>query len=128
MTSKILHITNASWVLLQRMFVRSLFLALLTVVGFGVLDYLVQLGIQDRFGLVQRYPEFLVMMKAAAVLTFVEMSVFWIRFGTSPRLDVQNVAEYARQSANGAAIVYAVNTATWLARVVIMLYLMGPMQ
>lgn len=126
MTAKILSITNASWLLMQRMFARTVFLALLTVLGFAMLDLMVQSGMEDKFGLVRQFPEFLVMMKAAAVLTFIEMCVFWVRFNTAPRLDVQNVAKDAIHSPTGAAIVYAVNTLQWLARVVIMLYLMGP--
>lgn len=126
MITKLLSITNASVELMKRMLARSVFLVLLTAIGFAALELLVASGGQDGIGIVERFPELLMMAKAAAVLTFAELIVFWARFATAHKLDVQDVGTLATASPTGAAIVYAVNSAHWLARILIVVYLMGP--
>jgi cell shape-determining protein MreD len=120
---KVLAITQQSWELFQRMFARSVALALLTCLGFALVDHLVDSGMTDRFALVHRFPEFIPMMLAAAKLTFIEMSVFWIRFATQPRLDVQACVEYVHPNSVAGAITHGVNSLVWAFRIVVLLYL-----
>jgi cell shape-determining protein MreD len=119
----LLAITRQSWELFQRMFARSVALALLTFIGFALVDHLVESGLTDRFALVRRFPEFIPMMLAAAKLTFIEMSVFWIRFATQPRVDVQACIEYAPTNSIAAAIINATNALVWAFRIVVLIYL-----
>lgn len=123
------ELTSASWKLFERMFARSVALAFLTAVGLTLVDYLVDSGMTDRFALIHRFPEFIPMMMAAVKLTFIEMSVFWARFCTSPSIDVQlPVKEIQRQAwdnSNSLAIVHAINSLVWAFRVAVLIYLMG---
>jgi hypothetical protein len=120
---KLFAITQQSWELFERMFARSVALAVLTALGFALVDHLVDSGMADRFALVHRFPEFIPMMLASAKLTFIEMSVFWIRFATQPRVDVQAHLESTQYDAKAAATVHGINTLVWMFRVVVLIYL-----
>jgi hypothetical protein len=120
--------TQQSWDLFQRMFARSVALALLTSFGFALVDHLVDSGMSDRFALVHRFPEFIPMMLASAKLTFIEMSVFWIRFATQPstvdtRHGLNDALGEARFHPGAAVALHAVNTVQWAFRVVVLIYL-----
>lgn len=121
---KFLSMSQNSVQLAKRMLARSVFLFALTVAGFYGLDLIMDTGIGQRFGLADRFPEFISMMRAAAIFTFIEMSLFWIRFGTQPKIDVQETAVKACETATGAAVVHVSNTLLFLARLVVFLYLM----
>lgn len=114
----------ATYEVFERAFVRTMILAVLTIVGLWVVDKLVDSGIADRFALVRRFPDFIPFMMASAKMTFIEMSLFWIRFSTQPKVDVQEVADTASMSSTGAAFVYFTNALMWAMRVGVFLYLL----
>lgn len=124
---KIFSITAASILLAKRMAARTVALALLTLFGFWVVDLLVESGMHDRLALVRRFPEFIPLLVAAAKFTFIEMSLFWIRFATAPKIDVQaairEVDTWDNQMA--LAFVYLTNSLIWAFRVCVFIYLVG---
>lgn len=124
MKERFLFIKRDSWMLGKRMFARSVFLMLLGLVGFWLADTMMESARLGTLTIMRRFPDIVTMMTAAAKFTFIEMSIFWIRFGTSPKQDVQEVAGVAAQTSMGAAIVHVCSTLVWFARVVIFLYLM----
>lgn len=109
---------------MQHMLLRSILLGFLTVMGFAVLDRLVDSGIADRFSLVHRFPEFIMMMSAAAKFTFIEMSLYWIRFGTQVRNE-KEALNIANNSPMSAAFVHFTNSLLFIARLAVFLYLMN---
>ncbi len=115
-----------SWAIMKRMGARSVFLFILTAIALCVADMMVDSGIGNRFALVRRFPEFIPMMMAAAQFTFIEMSLFWIRFGTQPKNDVQEAIEVANTQPMSAAIVHITNSLVWFARICVFLYLLHP--
>lgn len=124
MESRFLGIRQSTWQEIRYMFLRSIFLGFLTIAGFALLDYLVESGAADRFALVHRFPEFILMMSAAAKLTFIKMSLYWIRLGTQVRnVKVDAIAE-ANRTPMSAAIVYVTNTVGALAHIGAFLLLM----
>lgn len=122
---RILFIKRDSWLVAKRMAARTVFLFILTAAGLWCADTLVDSGIGNRFALVRRFPEFIPMMMAAAKFTFIEMSVFWIRFGTQPKNDNQCAIDLAIVTPMGAAIVHASNVVQWAFRICVFLYLMA---
>jgi hypothetical protein len=125
--SKLLSITQKSWELFERMFARSLALALLTGIGLAVVDLLVDSGMTNRYAIIHRFPEFIPLMLAAVKLTFIEMSVFWVRFATQPSIDVQQpVREVQKQAWDNTialALTHGINSLVWMFRVVVLIYL-----
>lgn len=125
MEERIFGIKRTTWALIKHMAARSVFLFGLTVVGFALLEMMLQSGIEDRHGIIARYPEFMSMIRAAAIFTFVDMSVFWIRIATQPKMVEQDNVEAAQGSASGAAWIYGIDKLVWAFRVVVFIYLMG---
>jgi hypothetical protein len=120
------NLTGMGFFMFKRMFARTMVLATLTILGLTVVDWLVDLGLADRYAIVRRFPEFIPMMMAAAKFTFIEMSLFWIRFGTQHRIDVQRGIQDAMTSSYmAAAFIHFTNSLVWFARVAIFIYLMG---
>jgi hypothetical protein len=122
---RLFFIKRSTWLLMRRMAVRSVVLAVLTVLGGMLLSHLVDSGRLDRFGIVHQFPELLTMLRASAIMTFIEMSIFWIRLAVTPQLDVQEYAKTAAKDPMAAAIIYVTNTLQWAARVGMFLFLMG---
>lgn len=122
---RILSITRESWTMFQRMFARSVALAILTALGFVVVDHLVDSGMTDRFAIVRRFPEFIPFMLAAAKLTFIEMSLFWVHFLTAPKFDMNEAMFQATSSPVGAALVYLTDKLVWAFRLGVFIYLVG---
>lgn len=121
----IFSIKDASVLMIKRMALRSLGLFLLTALGFALVDLMIDSGMTDKYALVRRFPEMIPLMVAAAKFTFIEMSIFWIRFGTQPRHDVQNAIEMACTTSMGSAIVHLTNTLVWAIRLAVFIYLVG---
>lgn len=107
----------------NRLFVRAGLLALLTVIGFAVLEYLIQMTQARGWDFVTRFPEFPTMMRAACFMTFIELTVLLIRLTTQPRLDVQKAAETAATEPKAAAVVYLSHSAVWMFRTFIFMKL-----
>lgn len=108
----------------RRMFLRSLVLGLLTFVGAIGLELLTQMG---RFGfdINERFPQLIIFLSAAVILTWAEVSVLWIRAATAPKLDFQVIAEKAAESSIGAAVVYAGMIIQWLFRIWLIVLIAG---
>ena len=114
-----------SFAVFERMFFRTLVLALFTFAALTVADALVTSGMGDRFAIVRRFPEFIPMMMAAAKFTFIEVSLLWIRFGVQPKVNVQEGVYEATGNPMAAALVYFTHSLVWFARVCVFIYLMG---
>lgn len=107
----------------NRLFIRAGLLGLLTIIGFGVLEYIIQMTQNRGWDFVTRFPEFPTMMRAACFMTFIELTVLLIRLTTQPRLDVQKAAEDASSNPTAAAIVYLSHCAVWMFRTFIFMKL-----
>jgi hypothetical protein len=127
MKDEFFFIKNTTWDLIKRMSIRSVVLALLCVIGFSALEQLVQIGMANPQGMIQKFPELLSLVKATTIFMFLEISLFWIRLATAPKVDVQASLETANATSIGAAIVYFTNVLQWFARVCVFLYLAGPL-
>jgi hypothetical protein len=127
MSDEFLYVKKSSWDLMKRMAFRSIFLLALSAIGFWALEQMVQSGINDRYSLVQKFPEFLALMKAAACFTFIEMSLFWIRMATQPKNDVQEAVCEALKEPMAAAVVHFTNSLVWAIRIAVFLWLAGPL-
>jgi hypothetical protein len=125
--TKVFSITQQSWMLFQRMFARSVGLALLTAVGMACVYYMVDSGMSDRYALVRSFPEFIPLMLAAVKLTFIEMSVFWVRFCTQPTINAQTsvgqVLDNAYTYPMAVAVVHAINSLVWAFRIGVLIFL-----
>lgn len=107
----------------NRLFIRAGLLAVLTIIGFAVLEYLIQMTKTRGWDFVMRFPEFPTMMRAACFMTFVELTVLLIRLTTQPRIDVQKSAEDAGKEPMAAAVVYLTHSAVWMFRVFVFMKL-----
>jgi hypothetical protein len=84
---------------------------------------LITLG-RDRFtDFNERWPEVIVILRAAAIMTWAELSLLWIRTALQPKTDVQQAATKALETPMAAAIVYATHSVNWIVRMVIFLKL-----
>lgn len=116
---------NKSYRMMRRMAMRTAFMALLIYFGFRGLNLMETMGQADRFSLVREYPEFMQIIKAAALYASIELWIFWIRLVISPENDHQRPINLAMESPMAAAVVNATNVAQWFARVCIFIHLMG---
>lgn len=106
----------------KRTIIRSLVLLAFTAASFFALEYLVQEG---RYGsdINQRFPEFLIVLRALAIYTWVEVSMFWVRITLEPNTDVQKASKVAEGEPMAAAVLSGVHAVKWLARLLIVLQL-----
>lgn len=124
----ILSITQQSWVMFKRMFARSVALVMLTMVGCALLDFLVDSGATDRYALIRRFPEFIPLLMASITLTFIEMSVFWVRFSTQPvafdlHTALTRITADPWDKDRAIVALYAISTLQWAFRVGLLVYL-----
>ena len=106
----------------KRAMVRSIVLLAFTAASFFSLEYLVQHG-QLGGTLNHKFPEFLIVLRALAIFTWIEVSMFWIRITLESNTDVQKAAHVAEREAMSAAILSFVHAIKWLARILIVLHL-----
>lgn len=111
--------------LVQRLFVRSLVLLVLTVFGFAAMDIIVQLERANDIQLVSRFPEIMMVLGALTMLTWIEVSVQWVRIALAPRIDLQTFAmvAYNQNNVYGCVAVYAINSLVMLSRIAFVLYM-----
>jgi hypothetical protein len=109
--------------LVQRALLRSLVLGLLLLTAGAALELLVWLSRSQGYDIAARYPELLVVFRAVAILVWFEMSVFWIRMATQPKVDGQEPATVAMTQPSSAATVYIVQTCAWAFRIYVLLRL-----
>jgi len=114
---------DKTWQVLQRAFLRSLVLGILLLTATGILDTLIDLARFHGSSVPDRYPEILIIFRAVAILTWLELSIFWIRMSTQPGVDIQSAAKKAMQDPIGAAHIYWASKFTWVVRMVILLQL-----
>lgn len=108
---------------MERLFMRSLVLICMTLMGFVVLELLVWLGRSGYSDINQRFPELLIFMRAATIMTWAEMTLLWIRTTVSPNVDMQAGAIQAASQPMSGAIVYLTNTLLLTVRLVLFLKL-----
>lgn len=98
--------------MIKRLALRTMLFASLTILAFLVMQPLT---------IWTGWPELMQGLKAAAILSWGELTVLWIRVCVSPRLDSQALAKEVETSydARGMAIVYAAYTFTWAVRLVL---------
>lgn len=106
-----------------RLMVRCSLLALLTIIGFGILEYLIQMTQTNGWDFFVRFPELSIMLRAACFMTFIELTILLIRLTTQPRLDVQAVAVEAQKEPMAAAVVYLTHASIWMFRTFIFMKL-----
>ena len=123
MKDRILFVKPETWHLIKRMAIRSVFLMILFSTGLLVLDTLINSGFGDKYALVRRFPDMIPMMNAAAILTFINMSIFWIRIFTAPKHVVQEAKSVAMTTPSGAAVVVVTDMLGWAVQVAAFLYL-----
>lgn len=121
---RLFFIKRSSLNLIKRMFLRSIVLMLLTAIGFWVADTLVESSRYGDLPILRRFPDFIALMTAAAKFTFIEMSLFWIRFSTQPKNDVQESIAVANREPMSAAFLHLTNSLVWAFRVGVFLWLL----
>lgn len=108
----------------QRNFRRSVVLLVLTVAGFTATESLTLLG-RYGFDINERFPELMLFMRGAMLLTWLEVSLIWIRMAVSPKLDYQALANKAAETSQGAAIVHTNMNVVWALRIIVLMQLCG---
>jgi hypothetical protein len=109
--------------LIKRAFFRSAALALLLITASTILEFLIQMARYHGWDIPDRFPELLIIFRAVAILTWFEMSVFWIRLATSPKIDNQCLADEASRDPMAAAVVYWAKLFAWAFRVAVLMQL-----
>jgi len=107
----------------KRLLSRSVLFAFITILMFGLLEYLVENSKYDKLSILLQFPEFLTMTKAGAIMSSLELFVLWVRIIGQPQVDVQKAEEIARQSPMSAAIVYLTHSLVWAFRLYLFLLL-----
>ena len=102
--------------LIRRVAGRTIVLAVLTTMAFVSLDLLVYLGREGISDINSRFPELIAIVRAAAIMAWIEVSILLIRVSLAPRTDVQTAVKVAELEPMSAAIVYAVHTLAWAIR------------
>src|SRR5690348_11396813 len=95
--------------MIERAFIRSAVLLILTGGGLIASQWLVTAARQYGFELPKQFPELLLIMSALFELTWIEVSLMWVRLTIAPNVDVQVAANAALKDPKGAAVVYFVH-------------------
>jgi len=114
---------NKMWSMLKRAFLRSASLAILLIVASSILNIMVEYARYYGWDIPDRFPELLIIFRAVAILTWFELSVFWIRLATSPKIDNQCLADEAARDPMAAAVVYWAKLFSWAFRVTVLMQL-----
>jgi hypothetical protein len=102
---------------------RSFLFAILTIIGFFLLEVMVNQSRNKPDGFIAMFPELLSMLRAATIMTFVELSILWIRIVSQPRIDVQEAAIDTANDPMANAVLYLTHTLAWGLRTIIFLKL-----
>lgn len=107
----------------KRLFMRSVILLALTIIGFAAMDIIVELERANDIHLVSRFPEIMLVLRALTMLTWIEISVQWIRLALAPKLDMQAFAcmAYENNDVRACVAVYAINSVVMLSRILFVL-------
>lgn len=109
--------------IMHTVFGRSLSLVSLTLLGFLLLELLVQFGGSYSSGINARYPELMPIIRAFAIMTWAEVGILWIRKLVQSQINIQDALRRSDDEPMSAAIAYGIHIAQWLARMVIFLKL-----
>lgn len=109
--------------IVRRLMFRTLLMALLSLLGFAFLAALAYVGREKISNINQQVPELMIIVRAASIMVWVELALLWTRIIVAPQLDVQAAAKAALANAQASALVYAVSSLVWLARIIIFLRL-----
>jgi hypothetical protein len=107
----------------KRTVLRSAWLISMTLMAGLCLELLVQ---ASRFGggdLANKFPELLVIFRAVSIMTWLEVSILWIRLAVSPKMDLQAMANRLMETDHGAKVVYLVNIGLYVLRFLALLVL-----
>lgn len=111
---------------IHKFFGRSGGLVALTVLGFVLLELLVQFGGDNASnGINGRWPELYVIIRAFAIMTWCEVLILWIRKLTQPLIDIQASVKKADDDPMAAAVLYGIHTVYWIVRVFVFYALTG---
>lgn len=108
----------------NRLFLRTVIFAVMTVVAFVVVELCVRLSQNSLLPIASAFPEVVRFLVAIAVLAWAEISIKWISVIISPKIDVQKAAISAEMRDCGTA--YLVHQLVWAGRLTafLCLYLM----
>lgn len=107
----------------KRMWVRSAVLVVLTAISMGLMELLIWGGKSGWTDFNDRWPEVIVVLRAAFIMTWIEVSLLWIRTAIAPHVDMQAAARKAAELPMGAAIALVSHTAQWAFRFWVFLHL-----
>ena len=102
--------------MIKRLAIRTAIFAVLTFSAFMLMQPLTVLT---------GWPELMQGLKAAAILSWAELTVLWIRICVTPQLDTQRLAlaVESRYDSKGMAILYCAHAFTWAVRITIFILL-----
>jgi hypothetical protein len=97
--------------MIKRLFVRSAVLLIMSFAGWFLMDLIVESARAHGNTFVTRFPEFLLILRALAILAWIDVSIMWIRLALQPLLDIQKLALMAieQQDTKAAAVIYVTN-------------------
>lgn len=111
--------------MMQRALLRSVIMGALFIVAYLILNFLIESARSYGSDWPDRFPELLVILRAVAILTWFEKSIFWIRLAVEPKLDSQAIADATVPDPAAAASVYRTRVFMWAFRIVILMTLCG---
>jgi hypothetical protein len=109
--------------MIARTFIRSAVLLILSGFGLIATQFLIDAAGKHGFELAQTFPELMLVMNALFQLTWIEVSIMWIRLALAPNVDVQASACAAMKDPTSSAIVYLTHVLQWAFRIGLVLYL-----
>lgn len=107
----------------KRLYWRTFGLLVLSALAWLGLEALTLFSRDGTTDIAQRFPEMMLIIRAGAIVTWVELTLLWVRTFLQPNIDVQEAAKVAMQDPQGAAWVYVTEKLAWLARMVMFLWL-----
>lgn len=117
--------THKTRTMFARLFVRSAIMLILSFGAWFLMDLITEQARQSGNDFVTRFPEFLLILRALAIMAWIEVSVLWFRMAIQPKIDIQELALMAvkNNDTRAAVAVYAINIVLMSTRLVIALKL-----
>jgi hypothetical protein len=109
----------------KRLAQRTMLFAILTISAFAAMELAAYLARSEIISARFLPPELMLCLKAAAIVSWGEISSMWFRILMAPRSDVQKAAEVAETEPLSAAIVYVSYQFTWAVRLIAFIALYG---
>lgn len=106
--------------MVKRLFFRTAAFFILTVLAFLAIESIVRLG-RGGIAIGQMFPEMIYVLVSVGILTWIEISLMWIRIFLTPKIDIQRTAQAAEEQSP--AILYCAHQFTWAIRILAFLIL-----